>query len=64
MVQLEFAETYKRSVNPVLEIDRYLLPEIEDLLVKLAGGVIFSKLNLSRAYKHWLWMRNHKNTQQ
>ena len=42
---------YKKSVNPVPEVDRSPLPDIEDLLVKLAGGVIFPKLALSQAYQ-------------
>ena len=41
---------YKTTVNPILEVDRHPLPDIDDLLSQLAGGVAFSKLDLSRAY--------------
>ena len=41
---------YKTAVNPILEVNRHPLPDIDDLLSQLAGGVAFSKLDLSRAY--------------
>lgn len=41
---------YKLTLNRVLEIDRYPLPRVEDLLVKLHGGQHFSKIDLSQAY--------------
>ena len=40
-------------VNPILEVDRHPLPDTDDLLSHVAGGVTFSKLDLSRAYR-WL----------
>ncbi|XP_048003061.1 uncharacterized protein K02A2.6-like [Leguminivora glycinivorella] len=41
---------YKLTLNKWLEIDRYPLPRIDDLLVKLNGGDKFSKIDLSQAY--------------
>ena len=41
---------YKVTVNPVLLIDSYPLPRIEDLFASLSGGTIFSKLDLKHAY--------------
>ena len=41
---------YMTMVNPVMEVDRHPLPDIDDLLSQLAEGVAFSKLDLSRAY--------------
>ena len=41
---------YKITVNPISEVDRHPLPDIDDLLSQLARGVAFSKLDLSRAY--------------
>ncbi|XP_061704165.1 uncharacterized protein K02A2.6-like [Cydia pomonella] len=41
---------YKLTLNRVLEVDRYPLPRVEDLLVRLHGGQRFSKIDLSQAY--------------
>ena len=41
---------YKVTVNPVLEVDHYPLPHLEDLYATLAGGKLFSTLDLSHAY--------------
>ncbi|XP_061385257.1 uncharacterized protein K02A2.6-like [Danaus plexippus] len=45
---------YKITLNKVLEIDRYPLPKVEDLLVRLHGGQRFSKLDLSQAYAQFV----------
>eukprot|EP00795_Rhopilema_esculentum_P009037 gene9037-16680_t len=42
---------YKVSVNPVLDVDQYPLPNIEDIFATLSGGVYFSKLDFSNAYQ-------------
>ena len=42
---------YKVSVNPMLDVDQYPLPNIEDIFATLSGGVYFSKLDLSNAYQ-------------
>ena len=42
---------YKVTVNQATEIDTYPLPRIEDMLVSLAGGTAFSKLDLAHAYQ-------------
>ena len=41
---------FKQTVNPVAKLDKYLIPRIEDLFSKLAGGKAFTKLDLSQAY--------------
>ncbi|XP_030040463.2 uncharacterized protein LOC115455850 [Manduca sexta] len=41
---------YKLTLNKCLEVDRFPLPRVEDLLVKLNGGVKFTKIDLSQAY--------------
>ena len=42
---------YKLTVNKVSKTEIYPLPLVEDLLAKLAGGVVFTKLDLSHAYQ-------------
>ncbi|XP_050358337.1 uncharacterized protein K02A2.6-like [Nymphalis io] len=41
---------FKLTLNKCLEVDRFPLPRVEDLLVKLHGGIKFTKLDLSQAY--------------
>lgn len=42
---------FKLSINPVLVIERYVIPRIEDLFERVSGGIIFSKLDLAAAYQ-------------
>ena len=41
---------YKVTVNQVLDVEQYPLPKPEELFATLAGGSVFSKLDLSQAY--------------
>ncbi|XP_014204907.1 uncharacterized protein K02A2.6-like [Copidosoma floridanum] len=45
---------FKVTVNPCLEIDRHPIPRLSDLSTKLAGGKIFSKLDMNQAYQQVL----------
>ena len=42
---------YKVTVNQVLDVDQYPFPKPDDLSATLAGGKMFSKLDLSQAYQ-------------
>ncbi len=42
---------YKVTVNPWLEVDKYPLPNRNDLFALLAGGQQFSKIDLTHAYQ-------------
>ena len=41
---------YKLTVNKAARLDTYPIPKLEDLFSRLAGGAIFTKLDLSQAY--------------
>ena len=42
---------YKVTVNQASETESYPLPKIDDILASLAGGTLFSKLDLAHAYQ-------------
>ena len=42
---------YKTTVNQCADVDQYPLPNAEDLFATLAGGRVFSKIDLSHAYQ-------------
>nr|XP_037272778.1 uncharacterized protein LOC119164663 [Rhipicephalus microplus] len=42
---------YKLTVNPCVKTDHYPLPTVEDLFTTLAGGKVFTVLDLSTAYQ-------------
>ena len=41
---------FKQTVNPVAKLDKYPIPKVEDLFVKLTEGCTFTKIDLSQAY--------------
>ena len=41
---------FKTTINPVLQIDQYPLPRIEDIFASLSRGQKFSKIDLTQAY--------------
>ncbi|MCG8624599.1 MAG: hypothetical protein MJE68_21715, partial [Proteobacteria bacterium] len=42
---------YKVTVNQASETESYPLLKIDDILASLAGGTLFSKLDLAHAYQ-------------
>ena len=42
---------YKLTVNVAAKVNKYPIPYIDDLLSKLSGGVLYSKLDMSHAYQ-------------
>ena len=48
---LRLSGDYKVTVNGALEVDKYPLPNPEDLFASLAGGKKFSKIDLTSAYQ-------------
>ena len=45
---------FKLTVNQASNLDRYPIPRIEDLFAKLAGGKMFTQLDMSEAYQQLL----------
>ena len=48
---LRICGDYKTTLNQVLKPEVYPLPRIEELFTSLAGGIKFTKLDLSHAYQ-------------
>ena len=42
---------FKLTANRAIRVDKYPLPRIEDIFSSLAGGQVFTKLDLSQAYQ-------------
>ncbi|XP_048482923.1 uncharacterized protein K02A2.6-like isoform X1 [Plutella xylostella] len=47
---LRICADYKATLNPALLVDRYPLPKIDDVIVRMSGSMYFSKIDLSQAY--------------
>ena len=52
---------YKVTVNAAMDVDRYPLPKPEEIFASLAGGKLFSKLDLSQAYQQLLLSEESKD---
>ena len=42
---------FKVTLNPVLQVDQHPIPKPEDIFVSLAGGKLYTTLDLSQAYQ-------------
>ncbi|XP_060077413.1 uncharacterized protein K02A2.6-like [Ylistrum balloti] len=60
---------FKVTINPVLDVDQYPLPKIDDIFATLAGGQHFTKIDLRNAYlqmvvreedRHYLTINTHR----
>ena len=45
---------FKVTLNPALEVDQHPIPKPEDIFASLAGGELFTTLDLSQAYQQLL----------
>ena len=45
---------FQPTVNQALRLDKYRIPKIEQLCTKLAGGKLFTKLDMRQAYQQLL----------
>ena len=41
---------FKKTINQAAKVDKYPIPQIEDLLTQSAGGQKFTKLDMRQAY--------------
>lgn len=48
---IRICRDFMHTVNPVSKLDKYPIPKVEDLFATLAGGRLFSKIDLSQAYQ-------------
>lgn len=51
---LRLCGDYRCTVNEAVKSDIYPLPTVSEIFAKLAGGTVFTKLDLKQAYKHLL----------
>ena len=51
---IRVCEDFKFTINPMLQVDQYPLPNSNDLMANLAGGKHFTKLDLTAAYQQML----------
>lgn len=49
--EIRLCGDFKVTINPLIEVDQYPLPRIEDLFCALNGGKSYSRLDLSQAYQ-------------
>ena len=49
-LSVRICRDFRQTVNPVLRLDRYPIPKVEDLLATL-GGRTFMKMDLSHVYQ-------------
>jgi len=49
--QLRLCGDYEVTINPALETEQYPLPKPDDIFATLAGGKVFSKIDLTHAYQ-------------
>ncbi|XP_053391713.1 uncharacterized protein K02A2.6-like [Mercenaria mercenaria] len=48
--EIRICGDFKVTINPLLEIDQYPLPRIEDIFASIGAGKKFSKIDLKNAY--------------
>lgn len=48
--EIRLCGDYKSTINPLLKMDHYPLPRIEELFAALSGGQEYSKIDLTTAY--------------
>ena len=48
--KVQICGDFKVTINPALDVDRYPLPKLDELLATVSGGKWFSKLDLTNAY--------------
>ena len=67
--KIRICGNFKQTANRAIRVDKHPLPRVQDLFAQLAGGRVFAKLDLSRAYqqlivseeqRHLLTINTHK----
>ena len=54
-------DDFKMTINPVLKVDQYPLPKMEDIFAASGKGVLYSKIDCSGHICEWNWKRNQES---
>ena len=49
--KIRICGNFKQTANRAIKVDKHPVPKVQDMFAKLAGGKVFAKLDLSRAYQ-------------
>ena len=52
---------FKVTLNPALEVDQHPIPKPEDIFASLAGGELFTTLDLLKHTNNCCWMKSRRS---
>ena len=59
--QVRICGDFKRTVNPVLQIDKYPIPNIHDLYCNVSGRIILHEWIWVKIICKFLWTKSHRD---
>ena len=59
--KIRICGNFKQTANRAINVDKHPVPKVQDMFAQLAGGKVFAKLDLSRAYQQLRVAEEHKH---